>query len=108
VRQPFSHPDSTRERIGCSWYWRAEPAIKADMFTASKIGLVVALIAATVSAIASEPALAKKASLVRKQSPIFYSSIWADDVRCVDRSFSISVGNPAYRNRLSIWPAPCR
>ncbi len=78
------------------------------MFTAFKIGLVAALIAATVSTILSEPVLAKKASAVREQPPIFYRSSLINDVRCVERSFSISVGNPAYTNRLFIWPAPCR
>jgi len=71
-----------------------------------KIGLVAGLISAAVLATLSERALAKKAPAVRKQPPIFYRS--SDEVRCVERSFSISVGNPAYRNRLSIWPAPCR
>jgi hypothetical protein len=76
------------------------------MHKAFKVGLVAGLIAPTLLASLIEPALAKKAPVVRKEPPIFYRS-WNDDVRCVERSFSISVGNPAYRNRLSIWPAPC-
>jgi hypothetical protein len=52
-----------------------------------------------------QPALAKKGPVVSKQPPIFYRL--TDDPRCIERSFSISVGNPAYKNRLSIWPAPC-
>ena len=66
-----------------------------------KVGLVAALMAATIS---SEPVLAKKVTAVRKQHPIFYRS---DDIRCVERSFSISVGNPANKSRVFNWPAPC-
>jgi hypothetical protein len=80
-------------------------AIKERMFTAFKIGLAT-LIAVAALATLGESALAKKAPAVRQQKPAsWYGS--NDDVRCVERSFSISVGNPAYRNRLSIWPAPC-
>ena len=71
-----------------------------------KIGLVAGLIAAAAFATCDESALAKKAPAVRKQTHTSgYRS--SDDVQCVERSFSISVGNPAYRNRSSIWPAPC-
>ena len=70
-----------------------------------RIGLVAGLVAAAMFATSSEPALAKKAPVVHKQSPIFYQS--SDNVRCVERSFSIGVGNPAYKNRLATWPAPC-
>ena len=66
-----------------------------------KFGLVVGLIAAF--ATVSDPALAKKDPAVGKPPPTFYR----DDVRCVERSFSISVGNPAYKNRMAYWPAPC-
>ena len=60
------------------------------------LGFVAGLLAAP--ALFAEPALAKAA---RKDG--------SGDVRvdCVERSFSISVGNPAYPNRLAIWPAPC-
>ena len=69
-----------------------------------KSGLVTGLIAAAAFATLNESALAKKAPGVRKQAPVFW---YGYDIRCVERSFSISVGNPAYRNRLAIWPAPC-
>jgi hypothetical protein len=70
----------------------------------SHFGLAAAMIAATLLVTYGQTALAKRAPTVRKQQPIFYPS---DDIRCVERSFSISVGNPAYKSRLSIWPAPC-
>jgi hypothetical protein len=70
-----------------------------------RIGLMAGLIAAAMLATLCEPALAKKASVVHKQPPIFYRS--SDHMRCVERSFSFSVGNPAYKNRLATWPAPC-
>ena len=71
-----------------------------------KIGLLAGLIAAAASATLDESALAKKAPAVRKQTHAsWYRS--SDDVQCIERSFSISVGNPAYKNRSSIWPAPC-
>jgi hypothetical protein len=76
------------------------------MFKAFKFGLGV-LIAAAALATLSQSALAKKTPAVRKPTHAsWYRS--SDDVRCVERSFSISVGNPAYRTRLAIWPAPCR
>ena len=68
-----------------------------------EVGFLVALIAATIS---SGPVLAQKATAARKQPPILFRSS-STDVRCVERSFSVSVGNPAYRSRLANWPAPC-
>jgi hypothetical protein len=66
--------------------------------------LVAALIAALLLVTQGETALARRATAVRKQHPIFHRS---DDIRCVERSFSISVGNPAYKSRVFNWPAPC-
>jgi hypothetical protein len=83
-----------------------QTSYQKDMHKAFKVVLVTGLIAAALFATLLEPALAKEAPIVRKEPQVFYRS-WNDDVRCVERSFSISVGNPAYRNRLSIWPAPC-
>jgi hypothetical protein len=74
------------------------------MFTAFKIGLVAALIAATVSAILSEPALAKKALAVRKQPPIFFGSSSSDDVRCVLRSFSSALETPPTETACPFGP----
>jgi hypothetical protein len=33
-----------------------------------------------------------------------------DDGRqhCGQRAFSVSVGNPAFKDRLDLWPLPCR
>jgi hypothetical protein len=66
----------------------------------------VSLLAAP--ALFAEPALAKKAFQAgRQQHPAWYRGSGDVRVDCVERSFSISVGNPAYPNRLAIWPAPC-
>jgi hypothetical protein len=73
------------------------------MHKAFKIGFVAGLIAAAAGN-PSGPAFAKKVSSVRKPLVLWYP---LNNVRCVERSFSISVGNPAYKNRLAIWPAPC-
>jgi hypothetical protein len=69
------------------------------------LGLALGL----VGAFLVEPALAKTAPQPDGQRP----SAWhgsSGDVRdeCVERSFSVSVGNPAYPSRLPMWPAPCR
>ena len=70
------------------------------------LGFVAGLLAA--SALFAEPALAKAApQLGRQQHPAWYWGSRDVQVDCVERSFSISVGNPAYPNRLAIWPAPC-
>jgi hypothetical protein len=70
------------------------------MNTPFEMGLIAAAVLAML-----QPALAKKAPAIPKQPPIFYRL--TDALRCVERSFSISVGNPAYKHHLSIWPAPC-
>jgi hypothetical protein len=72
-------------------------------------GVIAVVIAASALLLLSEPALAKKAPPLHKQPPIGWYHL-SDNVRieCVERSFSISVGNPAYPNRLARWPAPCR
>ena len=70
------------------------------------LGFVAGLLAA--SALFVEPALAKAApQLGRQQHRAWYRGSGDVQVDCVERSFSISVGNPAYPNRLAIWPAPC-
>ena len=54
----------------------------------------------------AEPTLAKAAPQDgRQQHPAWYRGSGDVQVDCVERSFSISVGNPAYPNRLAIWPA---
>lgn len=64
------------------------------------LGFVAGLLAAP--ALFAEPALAKAAPKDGR-----YRGSGDVRVDCVERSFSISVGNPAYPNRLAIWPAPC-
>jgi hypothetical protein len=60
-------------------------------------------------ALITEQALAKRAAHLREQPPIAWYRL-SDNVgvKCVERSFSVSVGNPAYPNRLAMWPGPCR
>jgi hypothetical protein len=71
------------------------------------LGFVAGLLAA--SAFLAGPALAKTPpQRGTPQPPAWYRGSGDMQVDCVERSFSISVGNPAYPNRLAIWPAPCR
>ena len=75
-----------------------------SMHTLSRIGLLVILIAG--SAMPTDGFARRAQHTFREQPPVAWyppGSI----VRCVERSFSISVGNPAYKNRLAHWPAPC-
>jgi len=74
------------------------------MLTVSRIGLLVTLVAG--SAILADTAVAKRAQQVRERPAVAWHH--RDyNVRCVERSFSVSVGNPAYKHRLAYWPAPC-
>jgi hypothetical protein len=71
------------------------------------LGFAACMLAA--SAFLAEPALAKTAPQRGTPQPrTWYQSNGDVLDDCVERSFSISVGNPGYPNRLAIWPAPCR
>ncbi|HKA47535.1 MAG TPA: hypothetical protein VKD68_05205 [Methyloceanibacter sp.] len=72
--------------------------------------LFAGLIAVLGLVLVAEPALAKKARLYRAPPPTggWYRLSGNVEVLCVERSFSVSVGNPAYPNRAAYWPAPCR
>jgi hypothetical protein len=65
------------------------------------------MIAAAALTMIAEPALAEKALLHRQPAIGWYRLSGDVEVRCVEQSFSVSVGNPAF-HRLAIWPAPCR
>jgi len=79
-------------------------AICMSMHTLLRTGLLVTLIAGL--AVLADTALAKRAQQIReRQTAAWYYPGY--NVRCVERSFSVSVGNPAYKNRLAYWPAPC-
>jgi hypothetical protein len=70
-----------------------------------RLGFALGLVAALLV----EPALAKTAPPPDSQRPpAWYRSNGDVRDKCVERSFSVSVGNPAYPNRLAVWPAPCR
>jgi hypothetical protein len=72
------------------------------------IGLAAGLIAASALAIMAEPTRAKETARVHKRSPIDWRRPSDEDRQhCGQRSFSVSVGNPAFRNRLVNWPGPC-
>jgi hypothetical protein len=72
-------------------------------------GVIARVISASALALITEQALAKRAAHLREQPPIAWYRL-SDNVgvKCVERSFSVSVGNPAYPNRLAMWPGPCR
>ena len=78
--------------------------ICTSMRTLWRIGLLVTLVAG--SAVIADTAFAKRAQQIRERAAVaWYHSGY--NVQCVERSFSVSVGNPAYKNRLAYWPAPC-
>ena len=70
-------------------------------------GLLLSLMAAATLVMAADPALAKKPRVHRQHTIDWYRLSGDVEVRCVERSYSVSVGNPAF-HRLAIWPAPCR
>jgi hypothetical protein len=76
-------------------------------FAFKKLGFAAGLIAVAALANPAEPALAKRAAHIRKPPPSLSDRFGAIGTDCVERSASVSVGNPAYRNRLATWPAPC-
>jgi hypothetical protein len=80
-------------------------AVQKDLIHVLKTaGFFASLIAAAALIMAADPALARR----HKQPAIGWYRLSGDvEVRCVERSFSVSVGNPAF-HRLAIWPAPCR
>ena len=79
-------------------------AICKGMHTLSRIGLLVILTAGL--AMPTDVSFARRAQHTREQPPVAWHPS-GSNVRCVERSFSISVGYPAYKNRLAHWPAPC-
>jgi len=90
-------------------------ASQGDRFTTARLILfikTVGISAGLITALAlvlAQPALARKAPRVFKHQPYaaWTRSSAALDVKCIERSFSVSVGNPAYPNRQAVWPAPC-
>ena len=90
-------------------------ASQGDRFTTARRILLVktaGIFAGLITALAlvlAQPALARKAPRVFKHQPYaaWTRSSAALDVKCIERSFSVSVGNPAYPNRQALWPAPC-
>jgi hypothetical protein len=72
-----------------------------------QIGFAVGLIAASALTASSDPALARKAIHLRQQPPSLRYRLSDLGTDCVERSRSVSVGNPADRGQLAIWPAPC-
>lgn len=65
---------------------------------------ICAAVALLALALTSAPALAKKAPPAERW-PGGHQRGGTPPIKCVERSYSISVGNPAFRHRR--WPAPC-
>jgi len=66
------------------------------------IGLGLALLAASSLVASAKPAHKKKHRWVSS-----YGQHYSGKSHCGQRSYSVSVGNPAFRNRLALWPRPC-
>jgi hypothetical protein len=72
------------------------------------IGLAVALIAGSGLVAVAEPVLVKRMAQAHKGvTKDRYRLSDGDRIYCGQRSFSISVGNPAFKDRVALWPAPC-
>jgi hypothetical protein len=72
------------------------------------IGLALTLIAGFGLAAFAEPAPFKRTAHAHKEvSKDRYRLSDSDRSHCGQRSFSISVGNPAFKDRVALWPAPC-
>jgi hypothetical protein len=72
------------------------------------IGFVAALIAASALVTLAEPAPTKRTTQAHKEPSNGWHR-WSayGQTHCGQRSFSVSVGNPAFRNRIADWPCPC-
>lgn len=73
--------------------------------------LALGLLAAWVLMAAPEPALAKGKPTVHKRPLKGMSAAKTKSgnrQHCGLRGFSVSVGNPAFKDRLAAWPGPCR
>jgi hypothetical protein len=71
------------------------------------IGFGASLVAASALIALAQPALAK-ASPDSTQAPKSWYRLGGNvEKHCGQRSFSISVGNPAFKNDIVYWPSPC-
>jgi hypothetical protein len=71
------------------------------------IGFGASLVAASALIALAQPTLAK-ASLDRTRVPKGWYRLGGNaQNHCGQRSFSISVGNPAFKNDIVYWPDPC-
>ena len=68
------------------------------------IALGAGLVAASALVAVAEPALGKDPTQVPKG---WYRLGGNARKHCGQRSFSISVGNPAFKNDIAYWPSPC-
>ena len=71
------------------------------------IGFGAGLVAASALVAVAEPALAKTAPDPTQVPKGWYRLGGNDQKHCGQRSFSISVGNPAFKNDIAYWPSPC-
>ena len=72
------------------------------------IGLAMVLIAGSALCTLAKPApKATAQTYQRETSENSYRAADDDRSHCGQRSFSISVGNPAFSGRIAQWPRPC-
>jgi hypothetical protein len=76
--------------------------------TLTMIGFGASLAAASVVVALAEPAPTNRTAYVHKDPSNGWHR-WSAKGRthCGQRSFSVSVGNPAFEYRVTDWPAPC-
>jgi len=75
--------------------------------TLTMIGFGAGLLAAWALFALAEPALAKAVPDPTQVPKGWYRLSGNAQKHCGQRSFSVSVGNPAFKNRVTDWPAPC-
>ena len=71
------------------------------------IGFGASLVAASALIALAGPALAKAAPDPTQEPKGWYCLGGNAQRHCGQRSFSISVGNPAFKNDMVYWPSPC-
>jgi hypothetical protein len=71
------------------------------------IGFGASLVAASALVLLAEPVLAKAVPDPTQAPKVWYRLSGNAQKHCGQRSFSISVGNPAFKNGIAYWPSPC-
>ncbi len=76
-------------------------------------GFLSCLVLAAGLTLPAQDALAKSGKSARTGSAFAIQKESASPTRsgrshCGERSYSVSVGNPAFKDRLALWSGPCR